>query len=190
MKTKFSFKNHISNTFFIYIAAVAITVLGCCYGIMLKTNPKDYEKFSIFTEVNFINEVEFRNRMSGLLPEDKIINLYFSDVNDQSYNVYFSSYGLTSDICLLSKTTLDKFESIQFLNLKNTKWDLSNNYYFETYSIGVKCHSKDNEELKDYFAFNNDDYYLLVLKSSVHLDGIASGKTNQVDRVLEYITSL
>ena len=190
MKTRFSFKNHLSHTFFIYIAAIAVTSLGCSYGIMLKTNPKDFEKFSIFTEASFINETSFRNQMNDVLPEDKIINLYYADVNDRSYSTYFSSFGLNSDICLLSKATLDKFESIQFLNLKDTKWDLTENYYFETYSIGVKCHSKDGTELNSYFTFGADDYYLLILKNSVHLKGITSGKTDQTNRVLEYLLSL
>ena len=32
--------------------------------------------------------------------------------------------------------------------------------------------------------------YLLVLKNSVHLKGITSGKTEQTNRVLEYLLSL
>ena len=70
MKTRFSFKNHLSHTFFIYIAAIAVTSLGCSYGIMLKTNPKDFEKFSIFTEASFINETSFRNQMNDVLPDN------------------------------------------------------------------------------------------------------------------------
>ena len=190
MKTRFSVKNHISQAFLLYIGAVGLTVLACSYSVMLKTRPKDYERFSFFLEGDYVSEGIFKEKMMKVLPEDLVIDLYNIESSDRTFNSYFSACGLNSDICLLSKTTLDKFKTIEFLNLKETVWDKEDNYIFHDYSIGVKAHSKDGEELKDFFTFESDDYYLLVLKSSVHLKGIAKkGRTNQVNRVLEYLTT-
>ena len=190
MKTRFSIRNHLSHTFLIYIAAIGATVLACSYSIMLKTRPKDIERFSFFLEGEYVKQGYYQEQMMKVLPEDLVVDLYNIEGDDKSFNSYFSSYGLNSDICLLSKTTLDKFATVKFLDLKDTIWDKEDNYIFKDYSIGVKCHSKDGEELNDFFTFGEDDYYLLVLKSSVHTKGLAkSGKTNQVNRVLEFLTT-
>ena len=188
MKTRFSLKNHLSHSFLIYIGAIGLTIFTCSYSILLKTRPKDYQRFSFFIEGEYVKSGLFKEKMLTTLPEDLVVDLYNIEASDRLFNLYFSSYGLNSDICLLSKTTLDTFKTIEFLNLKNTSWDKEDNYIFSDYSIGVKCHSKDGEELNDLFTFNNDDYYLLVLKNSVHTKGLSDkGKTDQVNRILEYL---
>ena len=191
MKTRFSVKNHLSHAFLLYIGAVGLTVLACSYAVMLKTRPKAYERFSFFLEGEYVNSGLFQEEMLKVLPEDLVVDLYSMESSDRTFNTYFSAYGLKSDICLLSKTTLDKFKTIEFLNMKDTAWDLPDNYIFhDTYSIGVHAHTKDGEELNNYFTFESDDYYLLVLRTSVHLKGLAKGgQTDQVNRVLEYLTT-
>ena len=187
MKTRFSFKNHLSHYFFVYALLIVASTLVCSFSINLKTKPKSYEQFSFFSEVNFVNEGNFKQKLSSVVPEDLEINLYSTSKNDKAFNYYFSAYGLNSDICLLSKSLLEQFTSIQFLNLKGTAWEKTDNYIFGEYSIGIKC----QEGLKQYFTFADDDYYLLVMKNSVHLKGLNnSGLTDQVNRVLEYITAL
>lgn len=189
MKTRFSFKNHLSRFFFVYIAAIAVTSIVCSYTVLLKTRPKDYETFSIFSEASFVKEGAFKDEMLKELPEDLLINLYTIETKDDVFNTYFSAYGLNSDICVLSKTTLDKFKTIQFLDLRNTVWDLPDNYHFSTdYSIGIKCHPKGSEILNNVFTFGDDDYYFVVIRNSVHLKGLVNtSKTDQVNRVLEYL---
>lgn len=189
MKTRFSFKNHLVSTFFIYLAAIAVTIFVCSYSILLKTKPKDYQRFSIFSEVEFVNEGVFKDKfLKEVVPEDLVVDLYCTSKNDKSFNTMFSAYGLNSDICVLSKTTLASFNDIQFLNLKNTIWDKEDNYIFGEYSVGVLCHKNEEEQLKEFFAFGNDDYYLFVLRNSVHIKGLSNdGKTDQVNRVLEFL---
>ena len=189
MKTRFSLKNHLANSLFVYIAAIAITVFICSYSILLKTKPKDYQRFSIFSEVQYVNEGAFKDKLlKEVIPEDLIVDLYHTDRNDNTFGTMFSAYGLNSDICLLSKTTLSTFKDMQFLNLKNTSWDKEDNYVFEDYSVGILCHKNNEEQLNEYFTFGNDDYYLLVLRNSVHLKELTNnGKTNQVNCVLEYL---
>ena len=142
MKIKYSVKNHISRSFIYYILAVIIVPLLCSYLIIIKNKPKATQRFSIFSEISYVDDGLFRQTLFDVLPEDLEINLYDMDRNDNLFNTYFSSYGLNSDICLLSKTTLDKFETIDFMDLTNTKWDLNDNYHFEDYSIGILY--KDN----------------------------------------------
>ena len=191
MKTRFSFKNHISRFFFVYIAAIAGTSVLCSYTVLLKTRPKDYERFAIFSEVSYVKEGAFKDELFKTIPEDLQINLYTIETKDDLFNTYFSAYGLNSDICVLSKTTLEKFKTIEFLDLRNTSWDLPDNYiYNNNYSIGIKCHAKESEELNSVFAFGNDDYYFVILRNSVHLRGLVNNsKTDQVNRVLEYLTT-
>ena len=184
MKIKYSVKNHISRSFIYYILAVIIVPLLCSYLIIIKNKPKATQRFSIFSEISYVDDGLFRQTLFDVLPEDLEINLYDMDRNDNLFNTYFSSYGLNSDICLLSKTTLDKFETIDFMDLTNTKWDLNDNYHFEDYSIGILY--KDNT----YFNIpdNDEQYYLLTLKKSVHLQGIKEeSKTDQVNRVWEHL---
>ena len=182
MKTRFSFKNHIAHTFFIYIAAIAVSIFVCTYSINLKTRPKDYERFSIFSEVEFTDEGALKDTLlNEVIPEDLKIDLYYMDKNDNSFNTYFSAYGRNSDICLLSKDTLDRFETIYFVNLKGTKWDKEDNYKYGDISVGIKY------PVNNYFKYESGDYYLLVMSDSVHLDEITNGKTNQVKRVLDYL---
>lgn len=189
MKTRFSFKNHFSSTFFIYIAAIVVTSIVCSYSVLLKTRPKDYETFSFFSEINFVQEGVFKDQMLRELPEDILINIYTIETKEDVFNTYFSAYGLNSDICILSKTTLDKFQTIQFLDLRNTIWDLPDNYHFsEEYSIGVRCHPKGSDKLNNVLSFGDDDYYFVVIRNSVHLNGLVNNsKTDQVNRVLKYL---
>ena len=78
------------------------------------------------------------------------------------------------------------------MDLRNTAWDLPDNYLFSSeYSIGVKCHSKGSDKLNSVFTFDDDDYYFTVIRDSVHLKGLANNsKTDQVNRVLEYLMGL
>ena len=184
MKIKYNLKNHISSTFIFYLLSVLIVPLLCSYLIFIKNKPKATQRFSFFSEVSFVDEGEFKQSLFNILPEDLEIDLYDMDRNDNVFNTYFSSYGLNSDICLLSKTTLDKFETIDFVNLSNTRWDKEDNYHFGDYSIGVHYVNMTPFNVID----KEETYYLLAMKKSVHLNGILeNSKTDQVDRVLEYL---
>ena len=186
MKIKYNLKNHISNTFIYYLLAVILVPLLCSYLIFIKNKPKATERFSFFSEVTYVDEGEFKQSLFNILPEDLQIDLYDMDKDDNLFRTYFSSYGLNSDVCLLSKTTLDKFQTIDFVNLTSTKWDKEDNYHFEDYSIGVHIVNMEYFNVSD----TDETYYLLALKKSVHLNGIVeNSKTDQVDRVLEYLVN-
>lgn len=190
MKIKFPFKNHFSRYLFVYLAAFIATPLVCSYSIQIKNRPKDYERFTFFSDVTLKESGVFKDQLFKVLPEDLEIELYDIDASDNIFNTYLSAYGYNSDICLLSETTISKFTSIPFLDLKDTTWNKDDNYVFQSYSIGVLCHNKDGEELKNVFNFKDDNYYLFVVNTSVHLKGLKSGGlTDQVNRVLEYLTS-
>ena len=164
-----------------------MVLLVCSYAIQLKTRPKDYERFSFFSEATLVNEAKINNQFSKVLPEDLVIEFYDMDRNDRTFKTYLSSHGLNSDICLLSETTLSEFKTIPFLNLKDTTWDSVDNYVISELSVGIPA---SKEKLASLFNFNEDNYYLCVIKESVHLKGLKKGgQTNQVNRVLEYLTT-
>lgn len=191
MKIKYSFKNHLVNRFYVYLGALVLVPLICSYSIHLKTRPKDVERFSVFVDAEFIDDGAFKDLLFTELKEDLVIDTYDVSRNDSVFNTYFSTYGLNSDICILSKETLDKFATIHFLDLKNTTFDKVSNYCFNDYSIGVLCHEKGSDTLNEYFDFGSfdDDYYIVASKDSVHIKEISnSGKTNQIARVLRLLT--
>ena len=191
MKIKYSFKNHLSNRFYLYIGAIVLVPLLCSYSILQITRPKDVERFSIFCDVEFKNEGLFKDYLFTELKEDLVIDTYEMSRKDNLFNTYFSSYGLNSDICILSKESMDRFETVYFLDLKGSEFESQTNYYFKEYSIGVLCHENGSGKLNEYFNFENldDDYYITVSKKSVHLKELTNeGKTNQIARVLRLLT--
>ena len=189
MNIKFSFKQHIAQKFFVYLVPLVVIPIICTYSIHLKTRPKDFERFTIFTELEYKDEGKLEEELFGVLIEDLQIDLYSMEKKDNLFDTYLSSYGMSSDICLLSKATLNEFKENKFVNLKNTKWDKQDNFYFNENSVGVLYHKKGDETPNTYFDFTkaDDDYYWVVLKTSVHLNGlIENSKTDQANRVLEY----
>ena len=192
MKISYSFKNHFVNRFYVYVGILLLVPLICSYSIYQKTNPKDVERFSVFSDVELKDEGVFKDYLFSELKEDLVIDTYEMKRTDSLFNTYFSSYGLNSDICILSKETMDRFETIYFLNLKGTNFDKASNYYYEEYSLGVLCHEKGSTTLNEYFDFASldDDYYIAVNKKSVHLKELTnSGKTNQIARILTKLTN-
>ena len=171
MKIKYSLKNHIANRFYIYLGALLLVPLLCSYTVLQMTKPKENERFSLFVDVELKNEGLLKDHLLDELKEDLVIDAYEMSRNDNLFNTYFSSYGLNSDICILSKETMDKFNTMYFLNLEGTVFDNADNYHFGNYSIGIPCHQKGSIELNEYFDFQSldDDYYIAVSKDSVHL---------------------
>ena len=189
MNVKFSFKQHIAQKFFVYLVPLVVVPIICTYSIHLKTRPKDVERLSLFAELEYKNEGKLEEELFNVLPEDLQIDLYSMERKDNLFKTYLSSYGLTSDICLLSKTTLSEFETNKFVNLKDTKWDREDNFYIKENSVGVLYHKKGDETPNTYFDFSkaDDDYYWVVLNTSVHLNGLTeNSKTDQANRILEY----
>ena len=189
MNVKFSFKQHIAQKFFVYLIPLVVIPIICTYSIHIKTRPKDIERFSLFTEIEYKDEGKLQEELFSVVPEDLQIDLYSMERKDNLFKTYLSSYGMSSDICLLSKTTLNEFTSISFVNLKNTKWDRKDNFYFNENSIGILYHKKGEETPDAYFDFSkaDDDYYWVVLNTGVHLNGLVeNSKTDQVNRILEH----
>ena len=189
MNVKFSFKQHIAQKFFVYLVPLVVIPIVCTYSIHLKTRPKDFERFTLFTELEYKDEGKLQEELFNVLPEDLQIDLYSMERKDNLFKTYLSSYGMSSDICLLSKTTLSEFTTNKFVNLKNTKWDKEDNFYINENSVGVLYHKKGDETPNTYFDFSkaDDDYYWVVLNTSVHLNGLtANSKTDQANRILEH----
>lgn len=183
-----------SNCFLIYIAAVIAIPIICSYAIILKNKPKDYEVFSFFSDIEISNDDAFNNVFKETLPEDLEFNIFSCNRTDKNFTTFVSAYGLTSDLVMLSKTTLDSLTQWDFLVLDDVnKWDLPTNYKFYDKSVAVLAHVKNSEKLSRFFDFSNldDDYYFAVGKNSVHTKLFTGvGKTDQVDRILEKLTSL
>ena len=191
MKIKYPFKNHLANSFFIYFGVLVVVPVLCTYAVLQRIKPKDYERFSVFSDIEFANSGLFKDYLFTELKEDLVIDTYDMNRNENLFNSYFSSYGLNSDICILSKTTLDKFESVDFVNLNDTIYEQEDSYRFKDICIGVLCHQKESTKLKEYFNFSiaDDDYYITINKNSVHLKEItSSGLTDQVARVINLLT--
>lgn len=189
MKLNFSFKQHIAQKFFVYLVPLVVIPVICTYSIHLKTRPKAIERFSIFTEVEYKDEGLLQEDLFKVVPEDLQIDLYSMERNDRLFNTYLSTYGHSSDMCLLSKTTLSEYKSVDFIDLTGTKWDTPDNYHFNDYSIGIPYHKNGEATDNNYFDFESttDDYYWVIMNTSVHLNGLKEeSKTDQVVRILEH----
>ena len=192
MKIKYPFKNHFATYFFVYFGALVALPILCTYTVLQKTKPKNYERFSVFSDIEFVDSGVFKDYLFSELKEDLVIDTYDINRNDNLFNSYFSSYGLNCDICILSKTTLDKFTSVDFFNLNNTIYEQESGYIFKDICVGILCHQKESTDLNEYFNFSlaDDDYYITINKNSVHLKGIIEDSlTNQVSRVINLLTN-
>ena len=86
MNIKFSFKQHIAQKFFVYLVPLVVIPIICTYSIHLKTRPKDFERFTIYTELEYKDEGKLEEELFGVLIEDLQIDLYSMEKKDNLFD--------------------------------------------------------------------------------------------------------
>lgn len=194
MKTRFNFSRHIRDCFAYYLLALIVTPILVTYFVQLKTNPKDYEKFTVFVGSTYKDEYAFKKYLLKILPEDLDIYFYHCEESDSTFLTQVTSRAYNSDLTILSTTGINRVTDLEFLDLSSSsKYSFEPNYKREESIYGLTLKNSSKNLLSDYINYNNEEtYHAFIPKKSVHLKGIVddSGKTDQVSRVLNEVFSL
>ena len=193
MKSKFNFFKHLMDRFYVYIIFIVLVPIIVTYSISLKTRPKDYESFSIFTETDLVkSKEETESYFKAVLSEDKVVKVNsWTKLDNSTFSIMLNSQGKLSDLVILSSSTLETMTKFDYISLNDT-----NEYYSDTNFVyhsnnnhyGIRLHDNELNYLSDYFNFLDDTYFIFINKNSVHLKGfIEESKTDQVKRVLDFI---
>ena len=190
-KISFSFKNHFIHRIYLYIIAVLAIPAIVTYGVILRTNPKAEEMFTIFVEAN-INDVDAfktfikEHTSSG----NKEITIYSSLSSMSTYEIIYQTQGLESDLLILSDNAFKNDYSSNFVELnEGNEFYKDNNKMVEDKHFGVEIYNHGEGYLSNYIKYNNDtNYYIFINKGSVHTTHFSeSGKTEQIFKLFEAI---
>jgi len=187
MKYKFPFLAHLKRCAIFYILVAFITPAIFTYFVYLKNRAKNYEVFSLFVSSNLKDKGGLKGLMKTFLPDDLEINVYSCDISDSTFATYYLSKGEISDVLVLQKSFVDQYEYVPYLEISSlTSFDLSDAYIKNDKTYGLVIKDQDHSYLSNYINFSDDDYYIFINKSSVHLNNVGPDKylTNQVEIVL------
>lgn len=190
-KISFSFKNHFIHRLYAYIiAAVAIPSI-VTYGVILKTNPKAEEMFTIFVEANINDSSSFKDFIRNNTNEkNKEITTYSCLSSMNTYEVVYQTQGLESDLLILSENAFRDDYSSNYVELST-----ENSFYGSTNKMvndkhfGIQIFDGSNGHLSNYIKYKeNINYYIFINKNSVHISRFSNaGKTEQIYTLLEAI---
>lgn len=187
MKIKFDVKKHLLKDFPIYLLVIVSIPIITSYAIELKNKPKDYEIFTFVSGANLTN----KNTLSTLVRNTgqiKEINISAFTYNEYFFNTVQANFSI-ADIIILPKTYNDK-EVVDNNLLANFLPLVEDEFYNDTNYIVDGVHYGINiNKLSEQFSFAKCDYYLYIMKNSVHVNHWNnSSKTDIVYTVLkEYL---
>ena len=190
-KINFSFKNHFIHRIYLYIIAVLVIPAIVTYGVILKTNPKAEEIFTVFIEANIKDEDGLKSFIKEHTNRDnKEIIIYSSLSSMNTYEIIYQTQGLDSDILILSDNAFKNDNSSNYVELKE-----DNAFYKDTNKMvndkhfGIEIYNQGEGYLADYIKYNEDNnYYVFINNGSVHTTHFSdSGKTEQIYKLLEAI---
>lgn len=188
MIIKFPFKNHLNHRLPIYLISLVVVPIVVSSLVILRTNPKKTERYSLFVGAYLDPNGSLKNKIKTYLAQynDKDISIFASDYSDPNFSIHYTSKGLTSDLLILSNTELNNLDKSIYSVLSEDNEFYSNTNYVENekhYGIDINNHL--NEEIR----YNEGEtYYLCVRNDSVHSYGFNdSGKTNQTYTLIKSI---
>lgn len=190
-KISFSLKHHIIHRLYAYILAVVVIPSIVTYGVILRTNPKAEEVFTVFVEANVHDSSSFKNFIrSNTNESNKEVNVYSCLSSMNTYQVIYQTQGLESDLLILSDDAFKEDSVANYVELAP-----ENDFYGSTNKIvgekhfGIQLFDGTIGYLSDYIRYKKDtNYYAFINKDSVHKMRFSSeGKTNQIFTLLEAI---
>lgn len=189
MKIKYPFKYYIKNYLIYYLLSLFLVPIFCTYLIRVKTQPKDYQKYSFFIGATLKDQSGFKKYINDILVDDLEIRTYCAGENESVFGQLLSANGKMSDIIILSKTKADTLTVSALTDLTSyTNLPLDNAYEVEGKKYGINLKKDDQLILSNYINYLDDDYYIFINPSSVHtLDILEKGKTNQTYTLLKEI---
>lgn len=190
-KINFPFKKHFIDRLYLYVIAIILIPAIVSYGVILKTNPKDYEIFSVFVEANFRDSSSFKNYIKENTGKaNKEINLYSITSDLKAYEVVYQTQGLESDILILSDKAFKNDYSSNYVELmENSSFYSDTNKMVNDKHFGIQIFDGMQGKLTDFINYEeNQQYYLFINKYSVHTSRFVNeGKTEQIFKLLGVI---
>lgn len=190
-KLSFSFKNHLMSRLYLYILAIILIPSLVTYGIILRTNPKPAEIFTVFVEANINDSDSFKSFIKSHTDEsDKETTLYTHLSSMNTYGVIFQTQGLDSDILILSE---NGFKNDYASNLVEITSDSP--YFSETNKMvldkhfGIEIFDGKKGKLSNYINYiSGTKYYVFINNGSVHSKYFSNtGSTDEIFTLLEAI---
>ena len=168
MKIKFNLKNHIAHRIYIYLIILVALPIIVSSAILLKTNPKATEKYSLFVGAYLKPESTLKQKVSNYLEEfdNKEINIFAMDYYDNNFNLHYAAQGLNSDAYILplkameemDKSVLAIFESTNEFYADSNYIDDEGNHY------GIEI----TNQFVDDIRYKEEKYYICIRKDSIH----------------------
>lgn len=179
---------------YVYAAAIAISVAGSIYYCDLINLPRNEETISLFVSTYGKNSSEIHSFLKAKSPQYlREINLFCIDPMSADFDYYMVNKGLNqADIFILREGYLfEKLINDQFAPLKS---DIVNEYFsYETDSSGkgILFHKKDEEDhplisVKNE-KYDDENYYIFYRVNSLHISGLNDSK---FDTALKFTKAL
>lgn len=191
MKVNFSFKHHFIHRLYFYIGALVLIPSLVTYGVILRTNPKKEELFTIFIEANIENPNAFKDFIKlNTNEKNKETTLYSSLSSMSTFQIIYQTQGLESDLIILSDNAFKNDYVSNYIELSEKDYLYSEtNKQVEDKHFGIEIFNGKDGFLTQYIKYKSETkYYAFLNKSSVHTNPYSKeGTTKQIYRLLEAI---
>ena len=168
MKIKFNLKNHIAHRIYIYLIILVALPIIVSSAILLKTNPKATEKYSLFVGAYLKPESTLKVKVTKYLKEfdNKEINIFAMDYYDSSFNLHYAAQGMNSDAYILPLKAMQEMDkSVLAILEEGNEFYSSTNYIDEDgHHYGIEIINQFNDDIR----YQDEKYYVCVRKDSVH----------------------
>ena len=163
--TKNIIKTIASKRWYLLLLGVLLSTTSLSLAIILKTNPKKKEKFSLFislveTSVK-TNEI---NEQIKSLNDFKEVTITAISPDSSLYDNYYQTYGKTSDILVVREDLYQQVSQYSFMPIPEKYQSYSGEEEYGILLNGAKNY------WEDYLSYDDNKYYLCINDSSVHKD--------------------
>lgn len=191
MKISFPLKTHLLHRLPFYLLAAVLVPSLVTYGVLLRTNPKEEEIFSLFIEANVKDSKALESFVrENTSLQNKEINVYSAPSSLKTYSVLFQTQGLSSDLLILSESAFQASYASNFIELHfSSPYFEESNKKVEEKHFGIELFNGETGYLTSFLEYQeNIRYYAFINKESVHASSFQKeGKTDQILTLLEAI---
>ena len=191
MKISFPLKTHLLRRLPFYLLVAAFVPSLVTYGVLLRTNPKEEEIFSLFIEANVKDSKALESFVrENTSLQNKEINVYSSPSSLKTYSVLFQTQGLSSDLLILSESAFQASYASSFIELNSSSpYFEESNKKVEDKHFGIELFNGETGYLTSFLEYKKKTkYYAFINKQSVHASSFQKeGKTDQILTLLEAI---
>ena len=191
MKISFPLKTHLLRRLPFYLLVAAFVPSLVTYGVILRTNPKEEEIFSLFIEANVQDSKALESFVrENTSLQNKEINVYSSPSSLKTYSVLFQTQGLSSDLLILSESAFQASYASHFIELNSSSpYFEESNKKVEDKHFGIELFNGETGYLTSLLEYKEKmKYYAFINKQSVHASSFQKeGKTDQILTLLEAI---